>query len=122
MAKKWTIVFGIVFIVIGLLGFIQNSIVGVDAIFVTDAAHNIVHILSGIVFLIVAAKSERSSSMVLIVFGIVYLLVTILGFISEDTVLGLIKINQADNYLHLVLSLAFLAVGFGTRSKMPTQA
>lgn len=119
MAKKWTIVFGIVFIVIGLLGFIHNSIVGTDAFFNTNLAHNLVHIISGIVFLIVAAKSDKAASMVLIVFGIVYLLVTILGFLGIG--LGL-DINTNDNYLHLVLTIVFLAVGFGTRSKMPVQA
>lgn len=123
MAKKLTIIFGIVFVVIGLLGFIDNPIVGRSGYFMTNALHDWVHIISGVIFLIVAARSESASSTVLTVFGVIYLLVTLLGFVaaSDGNLLGL-TVNGPDNILHLVLAIVFLAAGLGTRSKMPSQA
>lgn len=119
MAKKLAIIFGIVFIVIGLLAFIPNPIVGPGAFFEANVAHDLVHIISGIIFLIVAAKSDKAASTVLTVFGVIYLLVTLLGFIAggDGNLLGL-TINTADNFLHLVLAVVFLAAGLGTKPKM----
>jgi hypothetical protein len=123
MAKKLTIIFGIVFIVIGILGFISNPIVGREGFFMTNAVHDLVHIISGIVFLIVASKSDQASSTVLTVFGVIYLLVTLLGFIAggDGNLLGL-AVNGADNVLHLVLAVVFLIAGLSTKSKMSATA
>ncbi|MEI9966231.1 MAG: DUF4383 domain-containing protein [Candidatus Moraniibacteriota bacterium] len=46
-------------------------------------------------------------------FGIVYGLVAVLGFILPSPILGLIEVNMADNLLHVVLALVFLYIGFG---------
>jgi hypothetical protein len=55
------------------------------------------------------------------VLGLVYLLVTILGFLMVDkgSILGLIHINSTDNYLHLVLAVVLLYVGFGMGGSKP---
>ncbi len=115
MAKKWAMVFGIVFIVIGLLGFISNPIVGRAGYFMTNGLHDLVHIISGIIMLVVAMKNDKAASTVLIIFGFVYLLVTILGFLGIT--LGL-DINGPDNLLHLVLAVVFLVVGYSQKPKM----
>ena len=46
------------------------------------------------------------------VFGAVYGLVTVVGFIQGTTVLGLIAANGADNVLHLLIAVASLGVFF----------
>lgn len=46
------------------------------------------------------------------VFGAVYGLVTIIGFIQPTTMLGLIHVNLADNILHLQSAAASLIVYF----------
>jgi hypothetical protein len=112
-ASKLATVFGIVFIAIGILGFVPG-ITTADGrllgIFQVDAIHNVVHLLSGIVALLMAAKAPKTYFKV---FGIVYLLVTILGFVQQDTILGLFTINMADNILHLVIAATALYIGFG---------
>jgi len=126
MGKKFALIFGWVFLIIGILGFIPNPIVGlrVDTIFFTDTPHNIVHIISGLVFLFVAYKASSKSAMTLKVFGVVYLLVTILGFFSvNDTsgvgsILGVMAINTADNWLHVVLGLGALLAGIKASKDM----
>ncbi len=109
MLKNVLYVLGVVFILIGLLGFFNNPILG---IFAVDTVHNVVHLLSGILALVFAGKPSQAK-MFAIVFGIVYGLVAILGLLmGEGKVLGLITVNAADNYLHILLAVVLLVVGF----------
>lgn len=109
MAKTIMYVAGAVFIVLGLLGFVNDPILG---IFDVNALHNIVHLASGILALIFASQGESQARTFALVLGIVYALVTILGFMTGDgNILGLVATNGADNILHLVLAVVFLYVG-----------
>ncbi len=115
--KNLAVVFGIVFVLVGILGLVGGAgIVGPDGLFATNVPHDLVHLLSGIVFLIVAFSTPRYSSPVLMIFGVVYGLVTVLGLAIEGDVLGLL-INDADNYLHIVLALATFFGGYLTRGE-----
>ena len=123
-AKNVGMVFGVVLVLVGLLGFISNPIVGDEAVFLADAVHNLVHLITGLIFVIVAMKSAESMSSVLKIFGIIYLLVAILGFLTTSegvgTVLGLFSTNGADNLLHLLLGIVFLAAGLkGKKEGIP---
>lgn len=115
MVQKLAWVFAGVFIVLGILGYVP----GVTAdghllgIFEVDPVHNIIHLVSGLIFAFAAWSSAQYSRYAFIGFGIVYALVTIVGFLQGDTVLGLFGVNMADNVLHLVIAAAALAVGFG---------
>src|SRR5687768_6846061 len=109
-AKTAALLIGVVFIAIGLLGFVDNPIVGESdkAIFHADTLHNWVHILSGVLLSFVALAAPGSASMVLMVFGVVYALIGVVGFVSVGSdgmgkVLGFLHVNGADNYLHVVL-------------------
>lgn len=112
MVKSITWILGIVLLLVGILGFVNNPILG---IFQVDTIHNAIHILSGIVALIAVSSSESYARLYLIVFGIVYALVTILGFMSGTDVLGLFVVNQADNYLHAAIAVVCLGVGFSAK-------
>lgn len=117
MLQKAATAFGIVFILIGVLGFIPAfTTPGVGenrlllGLFEVDGSHNLVHILSGVAALVAAAKVSWSR-LYFQVFGVVYALVTLLGLFM-DPVLGIIPVNVADNLLHLVITLAALYLGF----------
>src|SRR5262245_27916560 len=107
-ARTAALAIGIIFIVVGLLGFIDNPIVGSSetAIFHADTVHNMVHIVSGVLFVLVAMAAPASARTVMLIFGIVYLVIGILGITSvgEDgmaKLLGFLHVNAADNYLHI---------------------
>src|ERR671913_164649 len=107
-AKTAALTIGAIFILIGLLGFTNNPIVGEadKAIFHADTMHNWVHIISGVLFVLVALAAPTSASIVLIIFGIVYTIIGIIGFVSigsegMGTVLGILHVNGADNFLHV---------------------
>jgi len=111
MAKKLAMVFGVVFVIVGLLGFFANPIVGETGIFHTDMIHNIVHLLVGVVLFFASTKDEGASAMWLKVFGVVYLILFVNGLITPDKLLGFVAQNQADTWLHLVLGVVLLIAG-----------
>ncbi|MEK7579399.1 MAG: DUF4383 domain-containing protein [Patescibacteria group bacterium] len=116
--KKWARLLGIVLLVIGILGFIPG-ITTTDGyllgIFHVDGLHNIIHIITGLIGLIVSAKSERAQRLFFQIFGWIYLVVTILGFLGSGMVLGLFVANVADNILHLVIAVLSLWLGYSGR-------
>src|SRR5687768_4076956 len=112
-----SLIIGVIFLLVGLLGFIPNPLFGEhDAMFHTDTVHNMVHIVSGILFLVFALAIPQSASTFMKIFGIVYLLIGILGFINigdegTTTLLGFLHVNGADNYLHVALGLIIFLAG-----------
>src|SRR3954466_1446582 len=116
MVRRIALAFGLVFIAVGILGFVpavtrEGHLLG---IFHVNPAHNAVHLLTGAVALACAAASAHASQLFFRIFGIVYGLVAILGFIQGDgMLLGLIANNMADTWLHTAIAAVSLFLGFG---------
>ncbi len=111
LVKPLTGILGIVLLLVGIAGFF---VPGMLLFFEVDTVHNVVHIASGLVGLFAFNSSQSSSRLFLIVFGLVYGVVTVVGFAMGGDILGLFHVNDADNYLHLAISAACLVVGFGS--------
>ena len=106
-------IFGVIFVAVGILGFTPNGLVGYDGIFAVNAVHNLVHLLTGMVFLVGVIKYKGYEGRLLKIVGVAYVAVTILGFLtSGDMMLSIIHINEADRWLHLGLAIAILSAGF----------
>lgn len=123
-AQVYSLVFGVTLLLVGIAGFFVNSefntgsnIQGDDLIiFEVNGIHNIIHLLSGV--LGIALSRTRSGGYAFALgFGLVYGLVTILGFIDGDTVLGLIPVNTEDNILHLLISGAGIAAAVASKDQ-----
>jgi hypothetical protein len=125
MAKTLAILFGIVFLLIGILGFVpgvtnNEMLLG---IFHVNAAHNVVHLLSGAVALWAGMTSLGAAKTYFKVFGIVYALVAVLGFVQgEGMLLGLISNNVADTWLHVAIAAVSLIVGFAPAGPATSRA
>jgi Domain of unknown function (DUF4383) len=120
MLKKIAIAFGIIFIVVGLAGFV--SAVTPDGrllgYFEVNAAHNIVHLATGIVAVIVGFMSDKAARLFFQIFGIVYALVAVAGFaMGNQPLLGLVANNAADTWLHVAIAIVALYLGFGMKSE-----
>jgi hypothetical protein len=120
MAKKLAVLFGAVFVLVGVLGFVPNPLVGPEGLFQTDALHNLVHLLIGVVLLVVAMSAPEKSALWLKIFGVIYLVLAVLGFLlvgQQGELLGLVTMNMADHWLHVVLGVVLLvAASMGGRS------
>jgi hypothetical protein len=115
MAKTIVLVLGVVFVLVGILGFFNDPVLG---IFEVDAVHNIVHLASGLLALFAVSMGESGAKTFAKIFGLVYALVAILGLVmgGNEKLLGLMEINSADNWLHVALALVFLFAGFSKSS------
>lgn len=109
MAKTVLYVFGAILAVIGLIGFVNDPVLG---LFEVDTLHNLVHLVSGVIFLAVAAFASANASLTAKIFGVVYAVVTVAGFIMPGALEGIVEVNMADNVLHAGLALVLLYVGF----------
>ena len=122
MVKTMAVLFGVVFILIGILGFVpavtkDEMLLG---IFHVNAAHNVVHLLSGAVALFAGMTSVGASRWYFRIFGVVYGLVAVLGLMNmgqHTMLLGLISNNDADTFLHIAIAAVSLLLGF-----MPAKA
>lgn len=112
MVKNSVLVLGIVLTLVGILGFFNNPIIG---LFDVNALHNLVHLVSGVLAIIFAVNSEKAARSFAQWFGVIYGLVTILGFVVPSFTSKLLAVNPADNYLHLVLAVVFLLLGFASK-------
>ncbi len=111
-AKTAAIVIGVVFLAVGILGFVPNPLVSPTGLFAVNTAHNLVHIVSGIV-LLAGAYTALGASNGLKIVGVVYGAVAILGlYMGGGMLLGMVAVNHADNWLHVALAIVILAAGF----------
>jgi hypothetical protein len=122
---------GVVFLLVGILGFVPGitshfsdlSFAGHDSnakllgIFQTSILHNIVHIAFGVGILM--AKTVEGARTYLIGGGVVYLVVWLVGIIGG---LDWLPVNTADNWLHLVLGVGMVALGFITGGRRERSA
>ena len=114
---------GGVLVVAGVVGFFYSASFGspgsVDAVLgVLDvnAWHNLVHILTGAAGVLAFMSGPRAARLYALIFGAVYIVVAIWGFIigGGESILGFIPVNDEDNVLHAILGV--LGIGAGLAS------
>jgi hypothetical protein len=125
--QKTALIFGIVFAVVGIAGFIPGLTTNIETlqfaghesealllgIFQVSILHNIVHLLFGVAGL-AAAATARASRLYLLVGGVIYLVLWLYGlFVAGAEHQGnFVPLNNADNWLHLGLGIAMILLGF----------
>jgi hypothetical protein len=109
--------FGVVYALVGLLGFAVSGAVpfageeGVSLLgFGVNGLHNIVHLLVGAVLIAGAAAGHAAARSANLAVGVVYLLLAVAGPFINDTALDVIGLNSADHLLHLATAVLLLAV------------
>jgi hypothetical protein len=123
--QKAALVVGIVFLVVGIAGFIPGITSNVDqmpltgpesesfllGVFQVSILHNIVHLLFGVAG-VALARTFSGSKNFLIWGGAVYALLWLYGLIvAEDSAANFVPVNDADDWLHLVLAIGMIALG-----------
>lgn len=123
--QKAALVVGIVFLLVGVLGFIPGVTTQYEqlqfashgsgalllGLFQVSVLHNIVHLLFGVAG-IALARSFAGARGYLIWGGAVYLLLWIYGLVvPHDSPANFVPLNDADDWLHLVLAVGMIALG-----------
>ena len=117
--QKLAGVFGVIFILVAVLGFIspgglvmtmEPTTGMVLGVFPVNLLHNIVHLAFG-AWGLVAARTWSGSKTFFTAGGIIYALLTVVGFLSPMG-FGMVPLGGTDIWLHAVLAIAMLGIGF----------
>lgn len=123
--QKAALATGAVFLLVGVLGFIPGITTNYDqltfaghhsdaallGIFNVSVLHNLVHLAFGVAG-IALARTFKSARNYLVVGGGVYLVLFVYGLvIDHDSSANFVPVNDGDNWLHLALSIAMIALG-----------
>ena len=117
MAKTVCKILGVVFLLVGLLGFVKPDLLGAHL----TMPHNLVHIVSGAIALYFGFAGTLSAAKAFsLVFGVVYMALGILGMAlgtgeQRMWMVGPLHFGQADHGIHILLGVIFLAGGLFTR-------
>ena len=134
MAKTIATLLGVVFILVGIVGFLAPGLMGMHL----STAHNLVHLVSGAVSLYFGMKATLAGARLFcIVFGAVYGLLGVAGFLfggpGEHTIGGIthgsdsrllsvipgtLEFATMDHTFHVLLTVIYLLGGFLTKADM----
>ena len=130
LAQTLALLFGIAFLAAGILGFIPGITTNVGdmkfagndspsellGIFQVSILHNIVHLLFGIAG-IALARTWESARTYLLGAGVIYIVLFVYGIIvSAGSDANFVPINNADDWLHLVLGIGLLGGWYASRT------
>jgi hypothetical protein len=123
--QKAALAVGIVFLAVGVLGFIPGITTNYSAlaiyshhsdalllgIFQVSILHNIVHLLFGVAGFLLA-RTVSGARNYLVWGGAIYLVLFVYGLIvGQRSAANFVPVNTADDFLHLVLGAGMLALG-----------
>ncbi|HKP35348.1 MAG TPA: DUF4383 domain-containing protein [Pyrinomonadaceae bacterium] len=118
MAKTVCKLLGVVFVLVGIAGFVAPNLLGAHL----NMAHNLVHIVSGAIALYFGfAGSAGGAKGFCLIFGIVYLLLGVAGWFlgtGAEHMLNvpnaespMLMLGKMDHIIHILLGVVFLAGG-----------
>lgn len=110
--KTYGTVIGAVLLLVGLLGFFNNPILG---LFGVNTAQNMLHIVGGLLGIWLATKGSGVSYNKWL--GIIAAVVAVLGFIpvTAGLLLSLLGVNMAITVLHTGIAVVSLGVAYGVK-------
>jgi hypothetical protein len=123
--QKAAAIVGVVFLLVGVLGFIPGittnfgdlSFAGHESdarlfgLFQVSILHNIVHLLFGIAGLALARTAAQARTY-LVFGGVIYLVLFVYGLIvGQESAANFVPVNTADDILHLILGIGMIGLG-----------
>jgi 4-hydroxybenzoate polyprenyltransferase len=135
-ARTAAMVVAVVFLLVGIAGFIPGVTTDYDGmtfaghestamllgVFHVSILHNIVHLLFGIVGLLMA-RTASGAVTYLIGGGVVYAVLWLYGLIiDQQSSANFVPLNNADNWLHLVLAIGMIGLGVALRRTTTARA
>lgn len=132
LAQNLALLFGIVFLLVGILGFIPGITTNYDdmafagkdsdakllGIFQVSVLHNIAHLAFGVGILL--ARTHDGARTYLLAGAVIYPVLFIYGlFVGGDDDANFIPMNGADDVLHLLLAIVFIGAYFVAGRERP---
>ncbi len=108
--KTFALILGVVLLLVGILGFIDNPLVGDSGLFGTNTWQDVLHLIAGAFGIYVGTKGNGPGFNMTI--GWIGIVLGVLGFIGPiaDLFASLLNINTAITVLHLAIGVVCLLV------------
>lgn len=122
MILNYAKVMGLIFLAIGILGFIPSAAPNgmLFGIFMVNALHSTVYLISGLIFLFVGLSNNwELARRVTLAFATIYGIITVMGFVIPSHIVMGMPMNMADNVLHLTITASALLFGLPERYAFP---
>jgi hypothetical protein len=132
LAQNLALLFGVVFLLVGILGFIPGITTNYDdlefagkdsgaellGIFQVSVLHNIAHLLFAVGILM--ARTHQGARTYLLGGALIYTVLFVYGiFVGGGDDANFIPMNGADDVLHAALAVAFIGAYFVTGRERP---
>jgi len=120
MAKTVCKLLGLIFVILGIAGFVAPELLGAHL----NLPHNVVHLVSGAIALYLGFSGSASAARTFcLIFGIVYLLLGVCGWFlgtgAEHMLnVGPLMLGKMDHIIHILLGVIFLVGGLLRRSEV----
>lgn len=122
LAQIWSLIAGVVLVLVGLLGFVPNPIVGSQpgALAPTDGLHNLVHLGTGLLALFIYTRTSLSLANAVIGFGVLYTVIFV-AVVASPNLFGLFSVpaNIVLHIIHATLAVVSLGLGYMARVEAP---
>ncbi len=130
LLRTLALVVGAVFLLVGVLGFIPGITTDYDTmkfagheseakllgVFQISVLHNIVHLLFGVAGIAMSRRADSAFAF-LVGGGAIYVVLWIYGLlVDKNHDANFVPLNNADDWLHLVLGAGMIAAGFVGRN------
>jgi hypothetical protein len=127
--QKAALAVAAVFALVGIAGFIPGLTTNYDTmtfaghesqamllgVFAVSILHNLVHLAFGVAGFLMA-RTVNGAYWYLVGGGVVYLLLWLYGLvIDHDSSANFVPLNNADNWLHLLLGVGMIGLGLALR-------
>jgi hypothetical protein len=116
-------VMGSLFLIGGVLAFVPG--VTKDGmyfgVFMVNTAHNIMHIVSGVMFMIASMLGAQPARLWFLLFGTIYAVLAAIGFaVGDGLIFGLVMNSPFDSWGHAGLALIMLSIGLASPKQAAT--
>jgi hypothetical protein len=115
MAKTAATIIGIVFIIVGIAGFVSPNLLGAHL----GTSHNVIHLVSGVISLYFGLKGSLAAARSFcIIFGIVYGLLGVAGLAMGDIEISAVHLmlGRIDHIIHVGIGVLYLLASFATKA------
>ena len=113
MDKTSATILGAIFVLIGILGFVSNPLIGTDALFAAGAFLNMIHILFGAGFMVIARWSKNHTAVWYKLLGAALFFLGLSGILTVPALggdlFGFIATNGYSDWLHLIAGAVVFA-------------
>jgi hypothetical protein len=126
LVNSAALIVGVVFVLVGILGFVPGvtshygdlSFMGHGSgakllgVFQVSILHNLVHLLFGVAGIAAGRATPAAARGYLVGGGVIYLVLWVYGLVvGMGSTANFVPVNNADNWLHLLLGLGMIALG-----------